>query len=532
MNHHAAQHLTGVACLAIVVAIVGHAAAQVPVAAEKPEGAPLTVGFLPEEYRPMEAPPRFNSNQPSLIPDSAEESRLKFESPQWMKQFLQFPPPSEIIRSLGNATPESRKKAAEAVAQILNPRFLPPDFGKHLIPLSQWAVLYEDWRSHGGTDLFLTKYLQDNHVVVLGESHNHIIVLVRDLGGSRNDEIQAMVKKAAAYADAVLNEHIKPATPDAMRLFRTSISPPYVYGYYTPKIEALTSGLGGDLSTSQTPVLTEQSTGAHATAVRYFSNGDFVAFMVLKPAYAGNLKNPFEPRFQALNLTREDVPFWERHGAPGSAPKSMGEQVVRKQVEEYLGSYFFDEQGNRLSDKVTYKDLERAYLELSPDQRLAIVEHKIIDEYYSEGMKAFVADDYERALDYWSRILQPDLDPENPRAAILLQVAIKQHADKKQGGDVEKARRASPKVAEALDAISRQQTRLSMRQEQKNREQVKIRAVVDFRTRAVNYLSEGNYAASLKEWNKLLGVDPGNPSALFFKEICEDRVKQQQGGIP
>jgi hypothetical protein len=486
--------------------------------------------LLPDDYKPMSDGVRFNSNDPLIVPDAAEMSRLRVDGPQWLVQFLNFPPPSEIVRHLGDASPDTRRKAAESVAQVLNPRFLPDNIMRHLVPMASWAVLYKDWMSHGGTDLFLTKFVRDGHALTVGESHNHIIVLIRNLeSGQRVDDIEKMKRRANEYANSLFNEHLKPASPDSLRLFQTSITPPFVYGYYTPKIEALTGGLEADASTSPSVVGGgEGASGARASSVRFFCNGDFAAFFVLKPAFTGALKNPFEPRFTALNMTREDSPFWERRTASGKSAAS--DQVVRRQVEEYLGSYFFDEQGNRLSDKVTYKDLERAYLELSPEQRLAIVEQKIVDEYYSDGMKAFVAEDFQGAVAYWTRILQ--LEPDNPRAAILLQVAVKQRADKAFKGDVDRAKRDDKAVGEAMDAISRQQTILSLRKEQKTREQVKERAVVDYRTRALNFLSEGNYPESLKEWKKLLGVDPGNASALFFQEICEDRVRSGTNPAP
>ena len=50
---------------------------------------------------------------------------------------------------------------------------------------------------------------------------------------------------------------------------------------------------------------------------------------------------------------------------------------------------------------------------------------------------------------------------------------------------------------------------------------------MNFRTRALDFLCEGNYRDSLNEWNKLLNVDPGNASALIFKEICEQKLRER-----
>jgi tetratricopeptide (TPR) repeat protein len=237
------------------------------------------------------------------------------------------------------------------------------------------------------------------------------------------------------------------------------------------------------------------------------------------------LKNPFESRFKRMVAkSGADVPFWERQRPSTQHEALQEEQVTRKQVEEYLGNYFYDEAGNKLSQRISIRDLERAFRELSREQQLKIVELKMIDELYTSGTKAFVNGDTRQALENWTQIL--DFDPKNPRAAILLQMAIRQRIQVEYGGNAGRA--VTDKIISAAEeAIERQQTMLALEREQETQVQVRRRAIVDFRTRALNFLSEGNYAESLKEWNKLLNVDPGNASALIFREICEQKLKDR-----
>ena len=486
---------------------------------------PVVAPSLPAEYAPMARPPFFNSNEPRMIPDVQELARLKVQTPQWATQFVSFPSPVELLRSLGKANADTRKRAQAAIEEVVVSQMLPEDTGAHLIPLSRWAVLYEDWRDHGGTDVFLSKFQQGRCVIEVCESANHVIVLVRDLDGKRAEDLVGMLKKAYDYTGMLFHEHLKPSSLKSMQVFRNSLSPAYVYGYYKSRLDELSGEKGAeDLLTSE-GLANENYSSAGASAVRFFTNGDFAAFMVLKPIYGADLKNPFEPRFQSAKPSRpDDVPFWEQEQADSGRAGST-DQVRHKQVEEYLGNYFYDEEGRKLSDRFPISELERAFLELTPEQKLAIVERKTVDEYYIKGMRAFASQDYSSALAFWTAILE--LEPENPRAVILLQMAIRERTDRDYKGNADKIKE-DRYITNAQDAIARQQTRLLLRKEQRKQEQSKELAVVNYRTRALNFYSEGNYADALKEWKLLLSIDPGNPTAIFFKDICERRLKATQ----
>lgn len=482
---------------------------------------------LPAVYQPQESGPRFNSNDPRLVLDIEDLSRMRYTAPQWLQQALVFPPEKELTSHLGKESPAARERAASAIASVLNPRMLPPNYAKYLIPMAKWAVFYEDWRKHGGTDVFLTKFQSNGFTILLIESHNHVIIAARELQGNRSREFDGMLELVRHYADVLLTEPLKPASAESLKLFRTSLVPPHVYGYYTPRIEVLTGGgSSADELTTTGGLPDESSNTSRATATRFFSNGEFVAFMVLKPVNTTELRNPFESRFHPLNLAKpESVPFWEEKSLAGRPDLPDAEELRRRQVREYLGSFFYDQEGNALTDRIPIKDLEREFSELSKEQKVDIARRKMVDESYASGMGHFSSGDTTAALTAWTRILQ--FEPENARAAILLQLAIKQRAKAAYGGNTELARRAEPAVQHALEAINRQQTLLSLRQQQEGIDLARERAIQDFRTRAIDFFSEGSYQESLREWDKLLNVDPGNANALLFKEICETKIKQQ-----
>jgi hypothetical protein len=486
---------------------------------------------LPSQYEPMALPPKFNSNDPPMITDSSELSRIKVQAPQWVQQFLAFPPPTELLHSLGvPLTQDIRDKALEAIRQVVAPRFLVDEMRTRMIPLSGWAVLYEDWRKHGGTDVFLIKYQKDAYTIEIAETHNHIIALVRYLENKRSDDYGGILKLVFDYSEILFVEHMKPVDRESMKLFKTNASPAFIYGYYTPKVVALTAGESGP-SPAEGRVPDETSGSAGAAAVRFFSNGDFAAFMLLKPAYGAELKNPFEPRFELARAGKtEEVPFWEQQAAEKAPQLSVGEEIKRRQIEEWFGNYVYDAEGHKLTLDVPMQELENAFLELSREQKQAITKRKMIDEYYTSGTKAFQGKDYDSALRYWSRILSRDLDPENPRVAILLQMAIREKLRLQYGGRMDGPAKQDPNIAAALDAVSRQQTVLALKKEQEDQQEIKERAITNYRTRATNFLSEGNIAESLKEWNNLLEIDPGNPAALLFKDLCEQRLREKKRG--
>lgn len=480
---------------------------------------------LPAEYAPMAASPRFNSNDPSLVREYEQLTRLKVNAPRWVAQFLSFPSPSEIKNALGQPPAQVRQKALESIRQMLASRFLPEELSAHLIPLSSWAVLYEDWRDHGKTDVFLTRYSVDNYLVQVAETPNHIVVFVRDTNGKPAEERATALRQVYAYANLMLNEHLKPVSAESLEMFQANSIPFFLYGYYLPKLDVLTGNTRkSDLLTSN-GLPNESSSSARASAVRFYTDGDFAAFLLPKPVLNGELLNPFEPRFEAH---QESAPSSLPTAATGSEKQVKGvEALAANQAQfanmaEYLGDHFCDPYWRQLNERVPLGDIEQTFRGLSYEQKLMILERLQSDEYYTSGTRAFLDKDYDSALIYWTRLVRQE--PENSRGALLLQLAIKYKTRDSFAGNLNQAR-GDKLIAQGMDALFWQQKRLVARMEQKRQERVRNEAVDGFRARALEFMKEGNYSESLKQWERILDIEPGNATALFFKDICEGKLK-------
>lgn len=484
---------------------------------------PGTLSSVPADYMPMISGPRFNSNEPAFVTDSDELSRLKFQAPKWLVQFLSFPAPTEVAKRLGRASIKERKNAASALAQIVSPRFLPEDFAVHLIPMVSWAVLYEDWKTHGGADVFITKFQKAHYVLQLAETPSHVIVLVRDLNSKRVEGFEAILKLAQDSAELLFTDSCEPASKRAAGTFQTSLTPRFVYGYFHPRIDPLSGSLQtGDLDATKALSGKDPATGG-AGLVRFFSNGDFVAYMILKPLYGKPMPNPFALRFEPVRLQApSEMPFWQEEAQSARDGVAPGE-MRRRQIVEYLGGRAYGADLANSLQSIPPSELEKFFFELSAEQKLAVLERKMIDDYYTSGVQAFASGDYESAMTFLNEAL--DFDPANPRAAVLLRAAMNKRVESMFGGKLENARGDKP-VASAIAALKRQNQLLGARQEEKVQEQVRERAIVNFRTRALDFFGQENYAESLKEWDNLLEIDPGNASALFFKDICEQKLKR------
>src|SRR5690606_11594828 len=119
-------------------------------------GTPAATGRveLPAIYQPQTEGARFNSNEPRLVLNTEDLYRMRYTAPQWLQQALAFPPPDELTAYLGREPADTRERAAAAISSVVNPANLPSDFARHMIPMARWAVFYEDWKKHGGTDVF------------------------------------------------------------------------------------------------------------------------------------------------------------------------------------------------------------------------------------------------------------------------------------------------------------------------------------------------------------------------------------------
>lgn len=515
-----------------------------PAAATAPKPADPAAS-LPAEFRPQTESPRFNSNIPPFVRDPDELTRLRAQLPAWLQQSLKFPGEGEITRFLGRDSGGAREKAAADLREMLNPRLSPEGLEARLVPMARWAILYEDWRRGGGIDVFLCKFEGPADVVIqVLETPNHVVAIYRDLKAKRVNDLAAIRGRAREHADALFSAPYTPKDADAMRVFRTGVSPDYVFGWYIPSLLELTGTAGPapaspEAARAEAPGMRDEATTvAPPAAVRYFSSGEFTAFFALKSSRrSGELANPFDPRFEPVgeSVVGLEKPFWMK-GSLGAAPGQGAaagasaalpmdtESVQRRQAEDYLGSAMVDPEGRKVLESIVFTDLDDAFRGLSPEQQMAVVERKMIDDFRVAGMRAFAAQDYREALVNWTRLL--NLDPSDPRAAILLKLAVKRRIASPALGDDPRKVAADDPISDARKAMDRQSAVLRRRQGDRDVAQVRDRALADLRSRALGFLSEGNYEASLREWDRFLIQDPGNPIGLFYQDVCRLRLKQ------
>jgi tetratricopeptide (TPR) repeat protein len=368
--------------------------------------------------------------------------------------------------------------------------------------------LHEDWHRYGGIDIYLTKFSVSNLTVLVAESATHVIVVARDSTFNAKTDSASLRQAAYDYAKILLSSTFVPDVPEDLRTIRQGPSPAFLYGYYTTRLNKLTG------RTDDQTTLTETSDSANALSVRFFTNGQMVAFMTLKAVDdPRELGNPFEPRFGLLRDQGEGDPF----------ARPRVEQPGERQLEEYLGLLMTPQEQRTFLELVPMESLEKSFLNLSREQQIAMVRLKMTDEYLAAGMKAFLDKKFDDAIQYWLRNLQ--LDPENPRVGLLLSLAVDRRIERTFGGDRNRARSDSA-ISQATKAIRDQQVLLKRREESREVVAARERAIVDHRTQALQAMSEGNLEDSLRHWDNILRLDPGNANAQVFRDLVQNRIER------
>jgi tetratricopeptide (TPR) repeat protein len=466
---------------------------------------------LPGNYMPQQVPPRWNSNVPSLTSNPEEGARVRTVAPPWLSRFLVFPSPGEISDNLGKDDPIIREKAALAITQALAPSLVPDGMPDRLIPMARWGQLHEDWRRYGGVDLYICKFTVSNLTIFVAETATHVIIIARDTSFVPPSTTLALRQTAFDYANILLSSALVPDVIEDLRPIRQGVSPNYYYGYYNSRLNKLT---GRENQTT----LTETSDSATALSVRFFAHSQVVAFMALKSVDdPSELGNPFEPRFVPI-VARPD-------SGAGFVRPDMTDLPGERQLEEYLGMSLSPKDKSDFLGAVSMEDLEGQFLKLSREQQIAMVRLKMTDEYLAAGMKAFLEQRFADAIQYWTRNIQ--LEPENPRAGLLLNMAIEKHTEKAFNGDIKRAA-ADTGIFQAKRLVREQQVALSKREETKSLELAKERAMIDHRTKALQAMSEGNFEESLKQWESILKLEPGNANAQVFRELVRSRMEKKE----
>lgn len=467
---------------------------------------------LPEPFRPAEVPPRWNSNSPPLMDSPEEAVRARTVAPQWVRNFFSFPSPQEISDHLGQQYDIQQARAAQSIRQVLAPRLVPDGLETHLIPMARWGQLYEDWRRYGGLDLFLTKFTVGTTTFLITESATHVIIVARDSSLAAATNRDDLSRYVFSFATNILGAATVPESAKDLRTLRSGTSPRFLTGHYLPRLLKLT---GMD---DQNTTITDQAESANVQSVRFFTNGQMVAFKILKPVDdPTELENPFEPRFEPMRARAGDM-----ESRAVALAGSLRTSDSGRQLEEYLGFLLTTEEQGKFLAKVPLEEVEKRFLALEREQKIAMVRQKMVEEYLRAGMRSFLLGRYEDAIQYWLRNIELDL--ENPRVAYLLRIAVDKQVESKHGGDRNRAQ-ADPPIFQAERFLQRHQQTLRKRQETLDIQAARERSIIDHRTRALQAMSEGNLRESFDQWSRILELDPGNPNAQVFRELVRSRMK-------
>jgi tetratricopeptide (TPR) repeat protein len=469
----------------------------------------------------------FNDMAPPIISDKTLVPRLKIQSPQWAKQQLEWLRPTDIQNYKGRASPEQIKQSLQWISRVLKKEYVPRNLNANLIPLRNWAILYRDWIDHGGSDTFVVKYTADPFIIRISETPNYVIIAVRDTQQFQKTPKSGHPDFVLEMARRLLTNELRPRDISDIAILEESASSITTTGFWAGK-PRYSSREAQDKSKEGEQV---------SDSVKFFTDGEFVMFQVLKYIWTSEMANPFDPRFSIDISDKASEEIWRLvekeidENPELSSPEQrikfyerMKSRIITKQVEEYLGPLLYDYEGNKLTATIPIMTIEKSFNDLNEIQREHLLVQRRSDEYYVEGLKAFNNKRYDLAVDQWSLALE--IDPLNVRCALLLNVAIDFLKDKmlQTRGTVDFE---DPTLSTAVKAQLAHKQAILKYALSKREFTLKEREIAKYRVKALEHYAKGEYQQAVKAWDEVLKIEPSNPDAALFKSISEKRLKAQ-----
>ncbi|MCD6384251.1 hypothetical protein J7M23_00595 [Candidatus Sumerlaeota bacterium] len=473
----------------------------------------------------------YNDMAPLIVADELMVPKLKTLAPQWAVQQLDWVKPDEVDKYKGRASSEQVAECMKWILQTIRSSLIPQDLSEHLIPLRNWSIFYRDWIDHGGSDTFVVKYKLGSLVIRISETANYILVAVRDLKQQQNYPKEEHISFVLNMASEVLTPALQPESADAVSISNETKTGIATEGFWAASMTAHTNQ-------PDTQGKQKSSQGVISDGVKFFTNGRFVIFQVLKYIWTNKLNNPFEPRFSLEVDDKVDESIWSivekeiKENPDLATPEErirfyerMKLRIVAKQVEEYLGPLLYDYEGNKLTATIPISQIEKAFNDLNSVQKDYLLKQRKSDEYYIEGLKAFNEKRYDVAVDKWSEALR--IDPLNVRCALLLSIA-EDYLKEKMYRTLGKVDFQNPTLKKAVEALNNHQSAILNYELTQRIETVKEREIARHRVRAIDLYSEGRYREAIEEWDKVIKIDPGNPQAALFKDLALKRLKETE----
>lgn len=482
----------------------------------------------PEESSPSIS---YNDMAPPVVEDELMIPRLKTIAPQWAVQQLEWVKPDEIEKYKGRATDEQVGECVKWILQTIRSSLIPQDISEHLIPLRNWSIFYRDWIDHGGSDTFIVKYKIGSLVIRISETPNYILVAVRDLNQKEKFAKEEHITFVVNMASEVLAPELQPKSVDAISIINKTNSGIATEGFWSASVSPSSAQAKPKTENNQ-----NSSQEAISDSVKFFTNGGFVVFQVLKYIWTNELSNPFEPRFSLDVNTEVDKSIWNivekeiKENPDLATPEDrikfyerMKLRIIAKQVEEYLGPLLYDYEGNKLTATIPISQIETAFNKLNSIQKDYLLKQRKSDEYYIEGLKAFNEKRYDVAVDKWADAL--NIDPLNVRCALLLSIA-EDYLKEKMYRTLGRVDFQNPTLKKAVEALTAHQRAILNYELTQRIETIKEREIARHRVRAIDLYSEGRYKEAIEEWDKVLKIDPGNPQAELFKDLALKRIEE------
>lgn len=475
----------------------------------------ITLGQTPIAAQGMPEP-EFNDSIHQMLSetDVTERDRLLGNTPQWVVQLLRWPPTGEIEAHLGVRDEEQVAQATDMIHRIIRPDYLPDTIAQQWIPLRDWNVFYTDWIDHGGADAFLTNYSFDRIRIQIADTPNFVILAVRPTL-PRPAETQAD-DWVVQVVEALCTEDIQPIDPDDPQRFRLiEIHEPdeIVEGDWLPQ------GPEGRRNRPST------SASVDIERVKFFTNSQFVVISVPKFLWdPTSLVNPFADRFPIPSGPAEIAAISQmlfRTSGDTPAPREYNPAVMNQLLEELLRAtpspILLRDWGRRMGGLDLNMDgLQALFGELSDEQRGLWHTQQLAQRVMAEGVQALAEDRYEEAAIRFMHVLI--LDPLNVSGAMLLEIT----RDRARSWAVEIEQPLPlPWFEAANEALQRHRDSVEERRIQNAERTQRNLALRDLRTQWIEAYSEGDLRRARQILHRMLDIDPGNASSLFFVDLIE-----------
>jgi hypothetical protein len=467
-------------------------------------------------------PPReYNSVDHQIVTSRAERDRLLSKTPQWVIQELTWPPASELTDHLGIRDEDQARQAAEMAQAILRPDYVPENLAARWIPLRGWNIFYTDWVNHGGADTFLTNYTADDVRLQLADTPNFVIVAIRPKSprpaGEHLDEWVLEVVRA------MCNEAILPAQAEASQTVEITVAyapDQIIEGEWTPRGPA-------ERRASQT------RTGSRdIERVKFFTDGEIVVISVPKFLWdPTSLVNPFAPRFPAPSGPAEIAAMTQmlfRPESPTPQPIDSDPASMTRLLEQLLRATPSDvllrDWSRRTRVNLDADKLDRMFNDMSAERKGLWHAQQLSERLIAEGVGALSDQHYDEAATRFSQALI--LDPLNVSAAMLLEIT----RDRARDWAVSIDRPLPLPWFEAADqALRRHQNAVEYRRrETQERSQTQL-ALRDLRTQFLEAYAENDLRQARQILHRMLDLDPGNASTLFFVDMIEGLLAAEEG---